>query len=150
MLKWADILQFVDQGNPAPKSEITKSDVEWHTQFNSERSNTKRLFKSERPDLFEQDLYTCASCEALLFGTHVKLEPGTGRLSFSQPIIESAVSYHDSDNADSQHVDATCNYCGAYLGELFPDGPKPSGLRYCVDELVLEKAFNHFQKTESE
>jgi len=140
MLKWANILQFIDQGNPAPKSEITKSDVEWHTQFNKEGSSTKRLFNSEGHDLFEQDLYACASCEAVLFGAKVKLESGTGKLSFSQPLIESAVAYHDDNKVGSQHVDATCNYCGAHLGQLFPDGPKPSGLRYCVDELVLEKA----------
>lgn len=144
MLKWADILQFVEHGNPAPKSEITKSDVEWHTQFHKERSNTERLFNSERHDLFEQDLYACASCEAVLFGTNVKLKSTTGILSFSQPITESAVAYHDYDNAGSPHVDTTCNYCSAYLGKLLPDGPKPSGLRYCIDELALEKVFNHF------
>ena len=144
MLKWTDILQFANQGNPAPELEITKSDIEWHAQFNEEGSSTEHPFNSERRDLFEQDLYACTSCEALLFGANVELESGTGRLSFSQPIIESAVAYHDNNKVGSQHVDATCNYCGAYLGQLFPDGPKPSGLRYCVDELVLEKAFNHF------
>jgi peptide methionine sulfoxide reductase MsrB len=144
MLKWADILQFADQGNPAPDLEITKSDVEWHAQFNKAGSSTKPLFDSERHNLFEQDLYACASCEALLFGANVELESGTGGLFFSQPIFESAVAYHNDDQTSSHHVDASCNYCGAHLGQLSPDGPKPSGLRYCIDELVLEKVLNHF------
>lgn len=140
MLKWADILQLADQGNPAPEVEITKSDVEWDAQLNKTGSSTKH----PRRDLFKQDLYTCAMCEALLFGANEELESDTGRLSFSQPIIESAVAYHSNDKVDSQHVNAACNYCGAHLGQLFPDGPKPSGLRYCIDEPLLEKASNHF------
>ena len=80
---------------------------------------------------------TC--CDKLLFDSTEKFDSGTGWPSFTQPIDENTVAYFNDDSMSRSRVEITCNTCDAHLGHVFPDGPAPSRLRYCVNALSLKR-----------
>ncbi len=145
MLTWRDVTQFVKQGNPQPDSIVEKTDAEWRTQLTPEQYRVTRQQGTERPfssamcSLFEPGLYACVCCGNQLFDAEEKFDSGTGWPSFTQPITDNAVAYHGDDSLGMQRVETTCNSCGAHLGHVFPDGPTPGGLRYCMNALALKK-----------
>jgi methionine-R-sulfoxide reductase len=89
--------------------------------------------------LFEPGTYACVCCGELLFDAGEKFESGTGWPSFTQPIRPNAVASHADDSLGMRRVESTCNTCDAHLGHVFPDGPPPSGLRYCINAAALER-----------
>jgi methionine-R-sulfoxide reductase len=91
---------------------------------------------------FEPGRYACVCCDSLLFDATEKFESGTGWPSFTQPVAADAVAYHSDHSHGMQRIETLCNSCGAHLGHVFPDGPKPSGLRYCINALALRKLEN--------
>ena len=145
MLTWADILTHARDGNPAPDRRVERSDEEWKERLTSEQyritrgKGTERPFSSEVCSLFEPGLYACVCCDELLFDASEKFESGTGWPSFTQPIRPNAVGSHADNSLGMRRVESTCNTCDAHLGHVFPDGPPPSGLRYCINALALKK-----------
>lgn len=145
MLKWNDVLQRVRDGNPEPVRVVTKTDAEWRARLKPEqyevtrRRATERPFSSEMCSLFEPGRYACVCCETLLFDAEQKFESGSGWPSFTQPVRDNAIAYQGDDSQGMQRVETVCNACGAHLGHVFPDGPPPSGLRYCINALALTK-----------
>jgi methionine-R-sulfoxide reductase len=89
--------------------------------------------------LFEPGRYTCICCNTLLFDASTKFESRTGWPSFTQPIKENAIAYSGDFSYGMQRVETLCNVCQAHLGHVFPDGPEPSGLRYCMNAVALKK-----------
>jgi methionine-R-sulfoxide reductase len=145
MLTWREITQFADQGNPAPERRVEKSDQEWRAQLTPEayhvtrQQGTERPFSSQMCGLFEPGRYACVCCGTLLFDAQQKFDSGTGWPSFTQPVLENAIAYHGDLSHGMQRIETTCNTCDAHLGHVFPDGPAPSGLRYCMNALALKK-----------
>lgn len=145
MLDWKTILQFADHGNPVPERTVTKTAAEWQAQLSDDqyyvtrRQGTERPFSSVMCGLFEPGLYGCVCCDTLLFDASEKFDSGTGWPSFTQPIKENAIAYHADRSHGMTRVETTCNTCGAHLGHVFPDGPAPSGLRYCMNAVALKK-----------
>ncbi len=145
VLTWADILGAVARGNPAPGRRLARSDEEWRTRLEPDvyrvtrQKGTERPFSSEMCGLFEPGRYACACCDEPLFDAAEKFESGTGWPSFTQPVDPAAVAYHLDASHGMRRVETTCNTCGAHLGHVFPDGPRPSGLRYCINSLALRK-----------
>jgi methionine-R-sulfoxide reductase len=145
MLQWLDVLKFAKNGNPAPDRKVVKTDEEWQAQLTSEQyavtrqKGTERPFSSEMCSLFEPGLYACVCCETLLFDANEKFESGTGWPSFTQPLQENAIAYHADDAYGMRRIETVCNTCDAHLGHVFPDGPAPSGLRYCMNAIALKK-----------
>jgi methionine-R-sulfoxide reductase len=145
MLNWFEVLRLAKEGNLEPERKVAKTEVEWRAQLTSEQysvtrqQGTERPFSSEMCSLFEPGLYACVCCDTLLFDASEKFESGTGWPSFTQPIKDNAIAY----NADHSHgmvrVETVCNTCEAHLGHVFPDGPAPSGLRYCMNAVALKK-----------
>ena len=145
MLTWADILKTADKGHPQTGRKLTKSDDEWRRSLTEEQyrvtrqAGTERPFSSEMCQRFEPGKYACVCCGTLLFDSAEKFDSGTGWPSFTQPVDENAIAY----NVDSSHgmvrVETVCNICDAHLGHVFPDGPEPSGLRYCINAVALQK-----------
>ena len=145
MITWKQILEQVRDGNPPAHRRVEKSDAEWKAQLTPEqyrvtrRRGTERPFSSEVCSLFEPGIYACVCCGEPLFDAREKFESGTGWPSFTQPIRPDAVASHADDSLGMRRVESTCNVCDAHLGHVFPDGPPPSGLRYCINAAALEK-----------
>ncbi|MCB9232535.1 MAG: peptide-methionine (R)-S-oxide reductase MsrB [Bacteroidia bacterium] len=145
MLKWSDILRFSQKGNPVPDRKVSKSEAEWKAQLTAEeyrvtrQKGTERAFSSEMCSLFEPGLYGCVCCGNLLFDATQKFESGTGWPSFTQPIQENAIAYHADRSWGMIRVETVCNVCEAHLGHVFPDGPAPGGLRFCMNAVALKK-----------
>jgi methionine-R-sulfoxide reductase len=145
MLKWDDILEFAKTGNPSPDKTVNKTDDEWRAELTADayqvtrKAGTERPFSSEMCSLFEPGLYGCVCCDTLLFDANEKFESGTGWPSFTQPVKENTISYKLDASLASSRIETLCNTCGAHLGHVFPDGPAPSGLRYCMNAVALKK-----------
>lgn len=145
MINWNSIIQFTKNGNPEPDKRVAKTEAEWKAQLTEEQYRITRLKGTERPhsselcSLFEPGIYSCVCCDTLLFDGSEKFESGTGWPSFTQPIKENAVGYIKDVSFGMIRIEAVCNTCDAHLGHVFPDGPEPSGLRYCMNAVSLKK-----------
>jgi len=145
MITWKEILEQVRDGNPPADRRVEKTDAEWKAQLTPEqyrvtrRKGTERPFSSETCSLFEPGVYACVCCGEPLFDASEKFESGTGWPSFTQPIRPGAVASHADDSHGMRRVESTCNICDAHLGHVFPDGPPPHGLRYCINAAALQK-----------
>ena len=145
MLNWNNLIAFAKNGNPEPDKKVVKTEAEWKAQLTEEQYRITRLKGTERPhsselcSLFEPGIYGCVCCDTLLFDANEKFESGTGWPSFTQPITENAVGYIKDVSFGMVRIEAVCNTCDAHLGHVFPDGPEPSGLRYCMNAVSLKK-----------
>ena len=145
MLTWNDIIKFANHGNPSAPKRVEKTENEWRELLTKEEyyvtrdKGTERAFSSELCSLFEPGKYACKCCKTLLFDSSEKFESGTGWPSFTQPIEIENVAYHKDTSFGMVRVETICNICDAHLGHVFPDGPAPSGLRYCINAVSLEK-----------
>ena len=145
MLTWADVLNFANNGNLSPDSRVEKTESEWKKELTEDafivtrKAGTERPFSSEMCQLFVAGIYACRCCNTVLFDASVKFDSGTGWPSFTQPIKPNAIAYHMDTSLFRARVETTCNTCDAHLGHVFPDGPMPSGLRYCMNAVALKK-----------
>lgn len=145
MIDWKRALELAQKGNLKPERRVEKTEREWKSQLSPEefrvtrQHGTERAFSSEMCTAFEPGKYACLCCDTLLFDSSEKFDSGTGWPSFSQPVKENVIAYHVDNSFGMQRVEVTCNVCDAHLGHVFPDGPKPSGLRYCVNAISLSK-----------
>lgn len=145
MLNWNDVIRFASNGNPKPDRVVEKTDAEWRKLLSDEQyrvtrnKGTERPFSSEMCSLFVPGQYACVCCDTLLFDADEKFESGTGWPSFTQPVKPNAIAYHADNSHGMRRVETTCNTCDAHLGHVFPDGPAPSGLRYCMNAVALKK-----------
>ncbi len=144
-LNWNSAIALAKGGeNPPPRRDERTQD-EWRSVLSSEQYQVMRLKGTERPfsnemcSLFKPGRYACAGCGTELFDSASKFESGTGWPSFGEPVADGVVGYHLDTSHGMQRVEATCNVCDAHLGHVFPDGPAPSGLRYCMNAVSLEK-----------
>jgi methionine-R-sulfoxide reductase len=145
MLKWPVILNLAKNGNPPPERRTEKTDAEWRQQLNAEEyhvtreAGTERPFSSQMCSLFEPGIYACLCCDTILFDASEKFESGTGWPSFTQPVAPNVIAYRFDGPSFLKRVETTCNTCDAHLGHVFPDGPAPGGLRYCMNAVALRK-----------
>jgi peptide-methionine (R)-S-oxide reductase len=144
MLKWSDIVHFTQKGNPAPDQRVEKPEGEWRKLLTPEefqitrKKGTERAFTGEYCEAHDPGRYACRCCGTLLFDSGLKFESGTGWPSFTQPIRENAISYHGDRSHGMIRVEVCCNTCDAHLGHVFPDGPPPGGLRYCINSASVK------------
>lgn len=125
------------------KPRIVKSDEEWRRQLTREQYHVTRLHGTERafshPYNAEKGAgtYRCICCAEPLFDSDAKFESGTGWPSFTQPVVDGAVSEHEDSSLFMRRIEVRCRACDAHLGHVFPDGPHPTGQRYCINGLAL-------------
>lgn len=142
-----EIVEFTDagerKGTPClPK--VVKSDDEWKGQLSQEafavtrHDGTERAFTGAYWDLHEKGIFRCIGCGTALFNSDTKFESGTGWPSFWEPIAEQNVETTEDRTFGMRRISVSCRRCGAHLGHVFPDGPKPTGLRYCMNSASLD------------
>lgn len=145
MLYWKHVLHLSMTENPEPPTRVEKTENEWQSLLSKEafyvarNKGTERAHSSDMCTIFEPGKYACVCCKTELFDSTEKFDSGTGWPSFTQPIEPTHVAYHLDKSFGSTRIETTCNVCDAHLGHVFPDGPEPSGLRYCINAVALEK-----------
>ncbi len=123
---------------------ISKSEDEWRRQLTPEQyhvlrqKGTERPFSGEYVDTDMEGVYRCAACGQELFPSETKFASHCGWPSFYQPLASEAVEEHDDRSFGMRRTEVTCSRCGSHLGHVFPDGPRPTGLRYCINSLSLK------------
>lgn len=142
-MKWTDILLILKNGNPKPDKIVNKTNQEWKTQLTEEQfrvtrlKGTERAFTGEYCEAHEAGLYSCVCCRTELFDSREKFESGTGWPSFTEPVKDNVIKYELDTSYGMRRVEVMCNVCEAHLGHVFPDGPEPSGLRFCINSASL-------------
>jgi peptide-methionine (R)-S-oxide reductase len=140
------IVEFSDAGVRQGAKEvpaIVKSMEEWRSrltplQFEVTRHNgTERAFTGAIYDLHDTGLYRCVCCDTALFSSATKFDSGTGWPSFWEPIDTHNVAEHRDVTFEAARTAVSCARCDAHLGHVFPDGPKPTGLRYCMNSAAM-------------
>jgi peptide-methionine (R)-S-oxide reductase len=127
-------------------AKLEKTDAEWRDQLTPEQYHILREKGTERPftgalvNNHSDGFYHCAACDAPLFKSGTKFESGSGWPSFFEPLSPAAVELHEDRTLGMTRVEVTCATCGGHLGHVFPDGPNPTGQRYCINSASL--AFN--------
>jgi peptide-methionine (R)-S-oxide reductase len=123
---------------------IHKTDEEWRKQLTPEQyyvtrqKGTEPAFSGALYRNHDDGTYRCVACGAELFKSDTKFESGSGWPSFFNPAESSAVETHEDSTYGMRRVEVTCARCGAHLGHVFPDGPNPTGLRYCINSAALD------------
>ena len=144
MITWQDVLKFTRSGNPKPPEHVVRTEVEWKELLTPEqyqitrKKGTERAFTGAYCKAHEPGPYACRCCNTLMFDSQLKFESGTGWPSFTQPFSENAIAYHQDGSHGMVRVEVTCNVCDAHLGHVFPDGPLPGGLRYCINSASIQ------------
>jgi len=123
---------------------IEKTDQQWREELTPEQYEVLRQKGTERPftgryvDTKEDGTYRCAGCGAELFSSDTKFESGSGWPSFYEPTSEDNVELIEDRSHGMARTEVVCASCGGHLGHVFPDGPKPTGLRYCMNSCSLD------------
>jgi peptide-methionine (R)-S-oxide reductase len=140
------IVQFAANGKPTGKvvlPRVVKTDAEWRKQLSSlsydvtRHAGTERAYSGSTWDLHDHGLFRCICCDTALYSSDTKFDSGTGWPSFWQPIAKENVVELTDNSLGEERTAISCRLCDAHLGHVFDDGPKPTGLRYCMNSAAM-------------
>ena len=143
-MNWKDVLTLAKNGSPAPDRRVTKSDAEWRTQLTPEQYRITRRKGTEAPfsgalcHAYDKGRYGCICCGTTLFDSSEKFDSRSGWPSFTEPVQDNVIKYERDTSFGMDRVEVMCNVCDAHLGHVFPDGPAPSGLRFCINSESIQ------------
>lgn len=139
----AEMTQSSDM-KQSPIETISKTEEEWKAELSEQeyyvlrKQGTERAFTGDLLNNKKEGVYTCRGCGLPLFSSKTKFKSGTGWPSFYEPINEVNVGEEDDNSYGMVRTEVHCNRCGGHLGHVFNDGPKPTGLRYCINSVSLD------------
>jgi peptide-methionine (R)-S-oxide reductase len=140
------VIQFSPDGKKIGKvsvPRVVKTDAEWKNQLSpisyevARRAGTERPYTGSTWDLHDKGIFRCVCCDLALFSSDTKFESGTGWPSFWQPIAKENVVETSDGSLGMSRTEVKCRECDAHLGHVFDDGPKPTGLRYCMNSAAM-------------
>ena len=143
-MKWIDVLQRAKEGNLNPPRRVEKSDDEWKRILNEEEyfvtrmKGTERAFTGAYCEAHEPGLYACRCCGTVLFDSRTKFESKSGWPSFTNSVTPEVIKYSKDTSYGMTRIEVECNVCDGHLGHVFPDGPPPTGLRFCINSASIK------------
>jgi peptide-methionine (R)-S-oxide reductase len=126
------------------QEQVQLTEEQWREKLTPEqfdvlrRQGTERAFTGEYWNVKDDGVYRCAGCDAELFDANTKFDSGTGWPSFTEPLVAEAVETREDVTYGMRRIEAVCKRCGGHLGHVFPDGPGPSGERWCINSASLK------------
>jgi len=144
-MDWAEVIRLAQGAANPPPHRVEQSAEQWRAVLSAEQfqvtrlGGTERAFSNPMCGLFQPGRYACTCCGTELFDAVSKFESNTGWPSFGAPLARGVVGYLIDSSHGMVRIEARCNICDAHLGHVFPDGPGPTGLRYCINAISLKK-----------
>lgn len=139
MMEWKDVIKYATHGSPKADKQVVKTDSEWKAQLTAEqyritrKKGTEMAFSGELCHIYDEGKYSCICCDTELFDSTIKFESKSGWPSFTEPIKDNVIKYFKDTSYGMIRVEVLCNVCDAHLGHVFPDGPSPNKLRFCIN-----------------
>ncbi|RYE08525.1 MAG: peptide-methionine (R)-S-oxide reductase [Sphingobacteriales bacterium] len=143
-MNWDNVLEYAKVNVQADR-QVKKSNEEWKQLLTPEQYRVTRQHGTEVPfsgeycEAHTPGIYACVCCGTELFDSTLKFESGTGWPSFTEPVKDNVIRYIKDTSYGMTRIEVLCNVCEAHLGHVFPDGPRPTGLRYCINSASLKK-----------
>ena len=146
-MEWKDVIRYAQQGSPEPDMRVEKTEQEWKSLLTPEQyritrqKGTEMAFSGEYCHAHDAGKYNCICCGTPLFDSSIKFDSSSGWPSFTEPVAANAIKYIKDTSFGMVRVEVMCNVCDAHLGHVFPDGPAPTGLRFCInsESIKLDK-----------
>lgn len=143
-MNWNEVIKFANNGSPQAPKKVEKTDEEWKSILSDEefrvtrKKGTERAFTGEYCEAHEAGQYACRCCGTTLFDSTLKFDSSSGWPSFTEPIENNVIKYVKDVSFGMVRIEVLCNVCNAHLGHVFPDGPEPTGLRYCINSASIK------------
>lgn len=148
MINWQQVIKFAAHGSPPPERRVEESSQHWAELLTPEQyritreKGTERAFSGDHCNIYKAGKYACICCDELLFDSQGKFESNSGWPSFTQPIKGNVINYIQDDSHAMTRIEVACSVCDSHLGHVFPDGPPPSGLRFCINSVAIKAVEN--------